>query len=337
MSTVALQTYAAPLMELLEQGGVTELSVNRPGEVWLEVGDTMETLAAPLLTLNHLKQLARLVAQYSEQVISEEHPLLSATLPGGYRVQVVYPPAVEPGTIALSIRRHAIHDIPLEKWATTAYDASPPSTDTVSDADSHLRELYATARFTDLIAVAVRARKNILISGGTSTGKTTFLNACLKHIPSSERIITIEDAREVHPYHENRLHLLASRGEQGRAKVTAQQLLEASLRLRPDRIILGEIRGTECVSYWSAINSGHPGSLTSVHADTPQLAFEKLVMLGMQAGLGFTRDHIVEYLRHTVDVVVQLRRDSGNRRGISDLWYVSESKHQASHSTYLMA
>jgi type IV secretion system protein VirB11 len=82
------------------------------------------------------------------------------------------------------------------------------------------------------------------------------------------------------------------------------------------------------VSYWSAINSGHPGSLTSVHADTPPLAFEKLVMLGMQAGLGFTRDHIVDYLRHTVDVVVQLRRDSGNRRGISDLWYVTGSTHR---------
>jgi type IV secretion system protein VirB11 len=173
----------------------------------------------------------------------------------------------------------------------------------------------------------VANRKNILISGGTSSGKTTFLNACLKEIPLHERIITIEDAREVHPPHPNRLHLLASRGDQGRAKVTTQQLLEASLRLRPDRIILGEIRGTECVTYWSAINSGHPGSLTSIHADTPQLAFEKLVMLGMQTGLGFTRDHIVDYLRHTVDLVVQLRRDADGRRFISDVWNVSAPLH----------
>ena len=323
MSTVALRTYAAPLMDLIEQGGVSELSVNRPGEVWLEIGDSMERLEVPLLTLDHLKQLARLIAQYSEQVISEEQPLLSATLPGGYRVQVVYPPAVEPATIALSIRRQAIYDIGLEKWPTLTYDASCLTNAAAEDTDCHLRELHATTRFTDFITAAVRARKNILISGGTSTGKTTFLNACLKHIPSVERIITIEDAREVYPQHPNRLHLLASRGDQGRAKVTAQQLLEASLRLRPDRIILGEIRGTECVSYWSAINSGHPGSLTSVHADTPQLAFEKLVMLGMQSGLGFTRAHIVDYLRTTVDVVVQLARDGAKRRHISNVWYVS--------------
>jgi len=327
MSTVALQTFAAPLMDLLERNGVSELSVNRPGEAWLEVGDTMERHEISRLTLDHLKQLARLTAQYTEQLISEEHPLLSGTLPGGYRIQIVYPPAVESKTIALSIRRQIIRDMTLEDWTGPAPRGSSSTDEDTSALDDRLRELHAQAQYVDFVQGAVRARKNILISGGTSTGKTTFLNACLKQIPATERIITIEDAREVQPPHPNRLRLLASRGEQGRAKVTAQQLLEASLRLRPDRIILGEIRGTECVTYWSAINSGHPGSLTSIHADTPQLAFEKLVMLGMQAGLGFTRDHIVDYLRHTVDVVVQLQRDSVNRRFISDVWYVTAPVH----------
>ncbi len=324
MSTVALQTFAAPLLDLLERNGVSELSVNRPGEVWLEIGDTMERHEIPRLTLDHLKQFARLAAQYTEQLISEERPLLSGTLPGGYRIQIVYPPAVEPATIALSIRRQVIRDVGIDEWAGPP-PASPPKDQDASD--DQLRALHAEGRHVEFVVGAVRARKNLLISGGTSTGKTTFLNACLKQIPATERVITIEDAREVQPPHRNRLHLLASRGEQGRAKVTAQQLLEASLRLRPDRIILGEIRGTECVTYWSAINSGHPGSLTSIHADTPQLAFEKLVMLGMQASLGFTRDHIVDYLRHTVDVVVQLRRDSVNRRFISDVWYVTAPVH----------
>ena len=326
MSTVALETFAAPLMDLLERDGVSELSVNRPGEVWLEVGDAMERHEVPRLTLDHLKQLARLAAQYTEQLISEEHPLLSGTLPGGYRIQVVYPPAVEPNTIALSIRRQTLHDMSLTDWAVPR---SPPSSSPEGER-AHVdspRNLDAPEDWIVFIRTAVAKRKNILISGGTSSGKTTFLNACLKEIPSHERIITIEDAREVHPPHPNRLHLLASRGDQGRAKVTTQQLLEASLRLRPDRIILGEIRGTECVTYWSAINSGHPGSLTSIHADTPQLAFEKLVMLGMQAGLGFTRDHIVDYLRHTVDVVVQLRRDADGQRYISDVWDVSAPPH----------
>ena len=327
MSTVALETFAAPLMDLLERDGVSELSINRPGEVWLEVGDTMERHEVPRLTLDHLKQLARLAAQYTEQLISEEHPLLSGTLPGGYRIQVVYPPAVEPNTIALSIRRQTLHDMSLTDWAAHRSHLLSPPTEDRERVDSRPRDLDAPERWIDFIRTAVANRKNILISGGTSSGKTTFLNACLKEIPLHERIITIEDAREVHPPHPNRLHLLASRGDQGRAKVTTQQLLEASLRLRPDRIILGEIRGTECVTYWSAINSGHPGSLTSIHADTPQLAFEKLVMLGMQAGLGFTRDHIVDYLRHTVDVVVQLRRDANGRRFISDVWDVSAPLH----------
>ena len=313
-------------MDLLERDGVSELSINRPGEVWLEVGDTMERHEVHRLTLDHIKQLARLAAQYTEQLISEEHPLLSGALPGGYRIQVVYPPALEPNTIALSIRRQTLNDMSLTDWAAhRSYLLSPPTEDR-EHVDSP-RDLDVPERWIDFIRVAVANRKNILISGGTSSGKTTFLNACLKEIRLHERIITIEDAREVHPPHPNRLHLLASRGDQGRAKVTTQQLLEASLRLRPDRIILGEIRGTECVTYWSAINSGHPGSLTSIHADTPQLAFEKLVMLGMQAGLGFTRDHIVDYLRHTVDVVVQLRRDGDGRRFISDVWDVSTPLH----------
>jgi len=255
--------------------------------------------------LDHLKQLARLAARYTEQLISEEHPLLSGTLPGGYRIQIVYPPAVD--------------------WAVPRSNLHSPGAECRNRVDSRRGDV--AAQRIDFFRTAVAQRKNILISGGTSSGETTFLNACLKEIPSHERIITIEDAREVHPPHPNRLHLLASRGDQGRAKVTTQQLLEASLRLRPDRIILGEIRGTECVTYWSAINSGHPGSLTSIHADTLQLAFEKLVMLGMQAGLGFTRDHIVDYLRHTVDVVVQLRRDAEGRRYISDVWDVVAPSH----------
>jgi type IV secretion system protein VirB11 len=310
-------------MEFLERDGVSELSVNRPGEVWIEVGDAMERYEVPELTLEHLKQFARLAAQYTEQMISEEHPLLSGTLPGGYRVQIVYPPAVEPGTIALSIRRQTIHDMALTDWTHDA--GSQSSQEGSPGTENDLVLLDGRGEYLRVVEAAVQSRKNILISGGTSSGKTTFLNACLKHIPSDERIVTIEDAREVHSPHANSLHLLACRGEQGRTKVTAQQLLEASLRLRPDRIILGEIRGTECVTYWSAINSGHPGSLTSIHADTPQLAFEKLVMLGMQAGLGFTREHIVDYLKHTVDIVVQLKRDCVNRRFMSDVWCVNGS------------
>lgn len=119
----------------------------------------------------------------------------------------------------------------------------------------------------------------------------------------------------------NRLHLLSSRGGQGRAKVTSQQLLEASLRLRPDRIILGELRGTEAFTYLRVINSGHPGSVTTIHADSPMLAFEQLALMVMQADLGLDRPQILEYVRSIIPIVVQLKRDAQGRRMISEIFF----------------
>jgi type IV secretion system protein VirB11 len=185
-----------------------------------------------------------------------------------------------------------------------------------------LAELIRKHRYREFLEAALRAKKNILISAGTSAGKTTFLNACLKGISTEERIITIEDTREVTPPQPNRLHLLASRGGQGRAKVTPQQLLEASLRLRPDRIILGELRGAEAFTFLRAINSGHPGSITTIHADSPRLAVEQLALMVMQADLGMERPQILEYVKSIIPIVIQLRRDNQGRRSISLIDYL---------------
>ena len=168
---------------------------------------------------------------------------------------------------------------------------------------------------------AISSRQNILISGGTSTGKTTFLNACLRAVPSQERLITIEDAREVQLIQANRVHLLASRGGQGRAQVTPQQLIEASLRLRPDRIIMGELRGVEAFAFLRAVNTGHPGSIATIHADSPMMAFEQLALMVMQADLGLTRPQIIDYIRHVVPIVVQLKRNEAGRRFVSEIYY----------------
>ena len=144
----------------------------------------------------------------------------------------------------------------------------------------------------------------------------------LKSIPKEERLITCEDAREVNlSDHPNRLHLLASKGGQGRAKVTIQDLIEACLRLRPDRIIVGELRGAEAFSFLRAINTGHPGSISTLHADTPQMALEQLKLMVMQAGLGMPPEEIRDYIAHVVDVVVQLKRGSGGRRYISEIYF----------------
>lgn len=185
-----------------------------------------------------------------------------------------------------------------------------------------LTKLLQLNRIKEFLQRSVLYKKNIIISGGTSTGKTTFTNAVIRSIPHEERLITVEDAREIDlTSHPNRVHLIASKGGQGRSKVTTQDLIEACLRLRPERIIVGELRGTEAFSFLRAINTGHPGSISTLHADTPLMAIEQLKMMVMQAGLGMTPSEIVSYIRNVVDVIVQLKRGNKGRRFISEVYF----------------
>jgi type IV secretion system protein VirB11 len=161
---------------------------------------------------------------------------------------------------------------------------------------------------------AVRGRKTILVSGGTSTGKTTFLNALLAEVPAHERVILVEDTPEIRLRSACGLGLVAVKGELGEARVTTDDLLQAALRLRPDRIVLGEIRGREAVSFLRAINTGHPGSFTTIHANSPDGALEQLALMVMQAGLGLGRADTLAYARSMIDIVVQLERADGRRR-----------------------
>ncbi|MGZ3306216.1 MAG: CpaF/VirB11 family protein, partial [Asticcacaulis sp.] len=166
---------------------------------------------------------------------------------------------------------------------------------------------------------AVKARRTILISGGTSSGKTTFLNALLKTIPEHERIILVEDTPEIADNHANSLSLVAVKGELGEARITINDLLQASLRLRPDRIIVGEIRGEEANTFLRAINTGHPGSFTTVHANTPQGALEQVALMVLQSGTQLSRLETLSYASSLIDVVVQLAK-TGGERAITDIY-----------------
>lgn len=322
MSLAALDTYLTPLKRYFAQEGVSEISINRPKELWVEVFGDMYRDEIPEFDLEHLKALARLVAQSTSQKVSEESPLLSASLPEGYRIQVVFPPACEPGTIAMSIRKQVIVDFDLDKYeALGAFQATAVRHEE-DKLNGKLRQLLDAGAVKEFIQTAVRGKKNIIISGGTSTGKTTFMNAALKEIPISERIITCEDAREIDIKHlPNRVHLLASKGGQGRAQVTTQDLIEACLRLRPDRIIVGELRGKEAFSYLRAVNTGHPGSVSTLHADSPALAMEQLILMVMQAGLGITREQIKQYVENVIDVIIQLKRGEKGKRFVSEIYF----------------
>lgn len=318
----ALEVYLKPISVLLSKDGISEISINEPNEAWVEKRGDMFKVALPGYDTNHLKTLARLIAESTDQKISEELPLLSATLPAGYRIQVVFPPACENHTVIMSIRKKSSLAWTLEDYEKMGAFATTAIEKVVDENNIILSRLLKANRIKDFLYHAILSKKNIIISGGTSTGKTTFTNACLRAIPKVERLITVEDAREIDlEQHPNRVHLLASKGGQGRANVTAQDLIEACLRLRPERIIVGELRGSEAFAFLRAINTGHPGSISTLHADTPEMALQQLKLMVMQAGLGMPPDDIMNYIKNVVDIVVQLKRGSKGRRFISEVYF----------------
>lgn len=321
MNIVLLENHLAPIQHLLDDDSVSEISINAPQEVWVERRGEMSREVIPAFNFSHLQHLAKLVATYTEQTISEEHPLLSANLPQGYRIQIVYPPAVNDQTVGMSIRKSSLLDHDLSWYAEQGSFVPAPHRLQEKSARENLLQLHAEKNYQEFLIQAVNQKLNILISGGTSTGKTTFLNALLKQIPSTERIITIEDVPEIRVTQPNSLSLFASRNQQGRAKIDMQDLVEASLRLRPDRIIIGELRGAEAFSFLRAVNTGHPGSIATLHADTPTLAFEQLVLMVMQKNLGLNREQIENYIRLIIDVVVQLKKGEQGARYISEIYF----------------
>ena len=330
--TAALRTHLRPLQRWFDAQGVTEVSVNRPGEVWIaRQGEPfMERHAAEDLTGEVLLALAHQVATSTEQEVSAERPLLSAELPNGYRAQFILPPA-SGRAVAVSIRRPGVLDLSLDAYDRCgAFAFTNQRTGEEEQAERDLRDAYALGQFAAFLGIAVRARKNILISAGTDTGKTTLLNAMLKEIPLRERLVIIEDARELRPPQDNVVRLFYSRGEQGLARVTAQDLCEATLRLRPDRILLGELRGKEAFTYLRTINSGHPGSITTIHSDSPHLAFEQLALMVMQGFPTIDKSLVLEYVRSIIPIVVQAKRSAG-RRFISEIYYADAASPVRSH------
>ncbi|WP_394730468.1 P-type DNA transfer ATPase VirB11 [Altererythrobacter sp. GH1-8] len=304
-----LDAYLAPFRQWLDRDTVTEILVNRPGEVWVEDSRSsgMQRFAAEQINDLLIQRLAEQVARVSHQGINREHPLLGATLPDGARVQFCGPPATRKHW-AMAIRRHRRLNLSLD-----AYDVGPLKSFSASVAADAQNEPVPFLR------EAIRQRKTILISGGTSSGKTTFLNAMLREIPKYQRVVLVEDTPELKLPGENGVGLVAVKGETGEAKVSADTLLQAALRLRPDRIVLGELRGSESVSFLRAINTGHPGSFSTIHANTAQGALEQLSLMVMQTGIGLTRHDTIAYAKSVIDVIVQLGRGGDGNRGISSI------------------
>ena len=302
---------AAVLRPYLERSNVSDLSVQRPGELWIDDGSwRRERIAA--LTESFLLALADSVANRSGQRSSTRNPLLSAELPTGERVQILRPPVAD--SVVIVIRKPARSAWDLDeldrRGVFAAARSDPPPSVPVA-----LRAAHRARDWPLFLRHSVRARRNVIVSGPTGSGKTTLLKALAREIPPGERIITIEDVRELEVPHRNAIRLRYSKGGQDSAGTAPGDLLEACLRMRPDRILFGELRGEEAFQFLRNVNSGHPGSITSLHANSAAAAIDQIALLARQSGEG--RGYGVREMRRfaagLIDVVVQME----NRRAVA--------------------
>ena len=316
-----LRHYLEPLRSWLTPDDVPELVVNRPGEVGVERGHTWAWFEAPQLTGSWLRTLAVAAAAATAQDVGEAHPICSTTLPDGERCQMVLPPAAE--RLSLTIRKPSAAAPDRDALdAAGLFDRVEIAGAGRSGLEQRLLALRDAGDWRAFFRAAVEGRRNILVSGATGSGKTTFAKGLIRLVPPAERLITNEDARVLTVPHRNAVHLLYAKDGQGLAQVGARELLESALRMRPDRILLQELRDASAFFYLRNVNSGHPGSITTVHADSAALAFEQLVLLVKEskAGRHLARDDIRALLHQRVDIVVHMTRDGGRFR-VSEVWY----------------
>ena len=323
---VALLEHLKLLAPFLTQEGVTELVINQPCLVMTESHHGWRQVTDNAITLEYCLRLAKLIATYSGQKLDTSHPILSATLPSGERIQICIPPVTLIGRISITIRKPSTVNFTLEDYQQQGY--FKPSTSNkfnVKGADSQLLKLKQQGLIAEFLKQAITLRKNIIVSGATGSGKTTFFRSLLNYVPPTERLISIENVDELQLYrsHPNSVSLFYSAGNQGIASITQKQLLESSLRMKPDRVFVAElIRGDEAFYFMRNINSGHPGSMTTMHAGSAKLALEQLVLLmkESQAGASLSRDDIKQLLHLCVDIIVQLQVVDG-RRFVSEVYY----------------
>jgi pilus assembly protein CpaF len=283
-----------PLEALLADPAVEEVMVNGPGSVYVERGGRIEPTAVAFADEEELRNaIERILAPLGRR-IDELSPMVDARLADGSRVNVVIPPLSIDGP-AVSIRR---------------FGARRPGPRELVEMGTLSREQH------ERLEEAVRARRSVLISGGTGSGKTTLLNAVSSFIAPEERVVTIEDAAELRLQQPHVVRLESRPASvEGRGEVTIRDLLRNALRMRPDRIVIGEVRGAEALDLLTALNTGHDGALSTVHANSPTDAIARLETLALMAGVGLPHEAIAEQARRGVELVVQIeRRPDGARR-----------------------
>lgn len=296
----ALRQLLRPLRPFLDEPRITELAINRPGELWTKARVGWERSLAPDLSAGYLDALGRAVAVYNGLPLSG---MLSAVLPDGERCQIMREPACVPGWSPLTIRKHAPVNLTLDELARTGtFEAvrdvsfnlpsgreaeamlTASGVDRLEEFEVELLALKRAGRWGEFCRRAIHYHQNTIIAGKTESGKTTLARALVAEVPASERIVTIEDVHELElPSHPNRAHLLFGEGD---GRVSAVACLAACMRLTPDRIFLAELRGSEAWEYVMSLNTGHPGSVTTTHANSALLAVERVATLIKNSEVG---------------------------------------------------
>jgi pilus assembly protein CpaF len=293
-----LRTFFAPIAPFLDDETVTEVLVNGPGQIFIEKKGCLTNTQAAFESSDRLLAALRLVAQYVGRPFDEAHPILEARLPDGSRVEALLPP-ISPDGPSVAIRRFSKERLTLGKLlelGTLTHDAA------------------------ETLRVLVECKQNIVVAGGTGSGKTSLLNALSAFIPKRERILVIEDSRELQIQHEHVVQLEARPPDaRGKGAISIRDIFRASLRMRPDRIVLGEIRGGEALDLIQAMTSGHGGCLTTVHATYPIDTLNRLETMALMSAVELPLLALRAQLASAVDIIVQTTRLRDGRRVVSHI------------------
>lgn len=323
------------LGEFLDDEQWTEICINKPNEIITEGKGGWTVHEREYASFEWCYNLAKLLANVMVVSLSAETPSLSAVLPGGQRIQVVLPPRVKEGTISITIRKPPAIIMSVDEFIASGAFAKTRLEQSLNidakerleleglldENEQRLLELLRNKEYTTFLSEAVVTRKSILISGSTGAGKTTLANAILRFIPKDERIISVEDVPEVKmPHIENLVSMFFSKQTPGGAK----SVFEDTLRSRPDRVMPAELRGDESYFFLqNVLNSGHPGAITTCHANRTKLAFMRLALMIQSSpeGKALSYENIMAMLHSLIDVVIQIVRHPDRSRTITEIYY----------------
>jgi type IV secretion system protein VirB11 len=325
-----LRYLLAPVLPWLEDPTTEEVAINKPGEAFVR---QRGVFSRQDLSLNYddLEDIAILAGALRKQDVGPRSPLCATELPGGERLQICLPPSVPNGTISLTIRRPgssvaALGDIS-KRYQAHRWNRWSERKESQERSSAEALAFFDDGDLEGFFHACVRNRMTMLLCGATGSGKTTMGKTLISAIPAHERIITIEDTIELVIPHENHVRLLYSKSGIGLGGVTAEGLLQASLRMRPDRILLGEMRDDAAWTYLNEVVSGHPGSISTIHGANPVQAFKKLFSLvkGSEQGSAMEDKTLVDMLAAAIDVIVPFST-SGEVYEIGEVWLAADAR-----------